>query len=162
MFWVCLLVLLPTSPSFCVFFPPSCPSFFNSAHTDQTGYDVCTAGLDRAVQETCGLQIPCWHADLNCLFPFQKPGIFTVQGTLRSDSACLTMVENQSQCAASWLTDWFTEWICHSAYCKAQSKILISYHTCTGPTPAHTICYKNSVPLVSLKCYSHASVLWKQ
>lgn len=52
-------------PSVCVLFPSL------TVHTDHAGYDVCTAGLDRAVQEMCGLQIPCWHTDLTCLSLFR-------------------------------------------------------------------------------------------
>lgn len=39
------------SPHFCLLFP--------STHTDHADCDVCTAGPDGDVQETCGLQIPC-------------------------------------------------------------------------------------------------------
>lgn len=47
-------------------------------------------------------------------FTFQRPGILTVQGLLRSDSACLTTVENHSKYAAYGLTDWHAELTCHS------------------------------------------------
>lgn len=59
---VCLSLWAFSAP-FCLDFSrPLCPSFisfFNCTHTDYAHYDVCTAGLDSAVQETCGLQIPC-------------------------------------------------------------------------------------------------------
>lgn len=58
-------VFIPVFPSFCLLFPSL------TVRTDHADYDVCTAGLDRAVQETCGLQIPCWHTDLTCLSLFK-------------------------------------------------------------------------------------------
>lgn len=74
-------------------------------------------------------------------FPFQRPGILTVQGLWRSDSACLTTVEKRSEYVARWLTDWHLEWMWHVQH-KVQANILTFTHTCNSPSPAHTISLK--------------------
>lgn len=79
-------------------------------------------------------------------FTFQSPGILTVQGLLRFDSACLTTVENRSKCAASWLTDWLAEWMCHIIR-KAQSNIVGFQphvqrpHTCSHHLLQRILCH---------------------
>lgn len=50
----CLLSAATRPSPRCLLFPLS-----RAGHTDRAGSDVCTAALDGAVQETCGLQIPC-------------------------------------------------------------------------------------------------------
>lgn len=163
MFWVCLLVLLPTSPSFCVFFPLHVHLSL-TVHTQIRQAMMCaqlvsTEPSRKRVVYRSPVDTLIWIA----FFLFRNLEFLLCRGHWGpTQHVWPRWKTNLSVLHPDWLTDWFTEWICHSAYCKAQSKILISYHTCSGPTPAYTICYKDSVPLVSLKCYSHASVLWKQ
>lgn len=88
-------------------------------------------------------------------FTFQRPGILTVKGLLRSDSACLTMVENHSKYPASWVTDW----ICHIVH-SAQSKIMVSNHMYNSPTPAHTILYEEFSIISFAEMLFHTLVLY--
>lgn len=93
-------------------------------------------------------------------FTFQRPGILTVRGAIE---VRLSMFDHGGKplkiCCV--LTDWLTEWMCHIVH-KTQSKIMASNHTCSGPTPAHAICYKEFCIISLAKTLFHTSVLWKQ
>lgn len=88
-------------------------------------------------------------------FTFQRPGILTVQGLLRSDSACLTTVENHSKYAALWLTDGLNG--CDTLPIKpSQMSWFLTTHA-IDPRLLTPFVAKNFALIVLLKCYS---TLW--
>lgn len=91
-------------------------------------------------------------------FTFQRPGILTAQGLLRSDSACLTMVENRSEYAASWLTDTVNG--CDTSCMKPGQK---SRFLTTFAMDLHLLTpfvTKNFASLVLVKYYSTLQFYW--
>lgn len=91
-------------------------------------------------------------------FTFQRPGILTAQGLLRSDSACLTTVENRSEYAASWLTDMVNG--CDTSCTKLGQK---SRFLTTFALDLHLLTpfvAKNFASLVLVKYYSTLQFYW--
>lgn len=91
-------------------------------------------------------------------FTFQRPGILTVQGLLRSDSACLTTVENHSKYAASWLTDILNG--CDTSCIKLSQKSGFLTTRAMDPHLLTPFVTKNLASLVLLKYYSTLQFYW--
>lgn len=85
-------------------------------------------------------------------FTFQRPGILTVQGLLRSDSACLTTVEKHSKYPASCLADRVNGHV--TQYIKLNQKWWFLTTRAMVPHLLTPFVTKNFVSLVSPKCYS--------
>lgn len=140
-----------TSVCYFISLPHSFWLFFLSltVHTYHADYDVCTAGLDRAVQEKpvvygSPVDILIWLS-----FHFSGTWNFNCAGVI--DSACLTMVEKPlKKCCI--LTEWMDT--PHATRSSIKKSWFLTTHAMV-PHLLTTFLYEGTFDsFVPLKCYS--------